>query len=87
MGVFGVPIDPGEHILSIDLRLNKGKYSPAWIVDGKVVKTFDTWYSPEELKFKFAIQTRSGGGWMGDTPVVGTPVVKYDYVEYKKYEY
>lgn len=87
MGVFGVPIDPGEHILSIDLRLNKGKYSPAWIVDGKVVKTFDTWYSPEEFKFKFAIQTRSGGGWMGDTPVVGTPVVKYDYVEYKKYEY
>ena len=87
MGVFGVPIDPGEHILSIDLRLNKGKYSPAWIVDGKVVKTFDTWYTPEEFKFKFAIQTRSGGGWMGDTPVVGTPVVKYDYVEYKKYGY
>lgn len=51
------------------------------------MKTFDTWYSPEEFKFKFAIQTRSGGGWMGDTPVVGTPVVKYDYVEYKKYEY
>lgn len=88
MGVFGVPIDPGEHVLSIDLRLNKkGKYSPAWIVDGKAVKTFDTQYTPEEFKFKFAIATRSGGGWMGDKPVVGTPVVKYDYVEYKKYEY
>jgi len=87
MGVFGVPIDPGEHVLSIDLRLSKGKYSPAWIVDGKAVKTFDTWYTPEAFQFKFALKTRSGGGWMGDTPVVGIPTVKYDYVEYKKYEY
>ena len=85
--VMGVPIDPGVHTLSIDLRLKDGKYCPAWIVDGKVVKTFDTWYTPELFQFKFKIATMSGGGWMGNVDVVGTPEVKYNSIEYKKYNY
>ena len=39
MGVYGVPIDPGKHTLTIDLRLNAdGAYWAAWIIDGEVAK-------------------------------------------------
>lgn len=89
MSVFGVPIDPGKHTLSIDLRLNNdGAYWAAWIVDGEVVKTFTTWYTPEAFKFGFSFITfADGGGWQGDKPTAGTYTAKYSNVQYKKYVY
>lgn len=88
LGVYGVPIDPGKHTLTIDLRLKSGVYTAAWIVDGEVVKTFTTWYTPELFKFGFSLMTfADGGGWQGDKPTTGTYTAKYDYVEYKKYIY
>lgn len=87
LGVYGVPIDPGKHTLTIDLRLNAGKYSASWIIDGEVVKTFDTWYTPEAFKFGFSFVTfANGGGWQGDKETLDTYTAKYNYFEYKKYE-
>lgn len=88
LGVYGVPIDPGKHTLTIDLRLKSGAYSAAWIIDGEIVKTFTTWYTPELFKFGFSFITfADGGGWQGDKPTTGTYTAKYDYIEYKKYAY
>ena len=89
MGVYGVPIDPGKHTLTIDLRLNAdGAYWAAWIIDGEVAKTFTTWYTPAQFKFGFSMMTfADGGGWQGDKPTAKTYTVKYDYIEYKKYNY
>lgn len=88
LGVYGVPIDPGKHTLTIDLRLKSGAYSAAWIIDGEIVKTFTTWYTPELFKFGFSFMTfADGGGWQGDKPTSGTHTAKYDYIEYKKYVY
>ena len=89
MGVYGVPIDPGKHTLTIDLRLNAdGAYWAAWIIDGEVAKTFTTWYTPAQFKFGFSIMTfADGGGWQGDKPTAKTYTAKYDYIEYKKYNY
>ncbi len=65
MGVYGVPIDPGKHTLTIDLRLNAdGAYWAAWIIDGEVAKTFTTWYTPEAFQFGYSFITfANGGGW------------------------
>ena len=89
MGVYGVPIDPGKHTLTIDLRLNAdGAYTAAWIIDGEVAKTFTTWYTPEQFKFGFSLMTfADGGGWQGDKPTTATYTAKYYNVEYKKYKY
>lgn len=88
LGVYGVPIDPGKHTLTIDLRLNDGMYSAAWIIDGEVVKTFDTQYTPEQFQFGYSFITfANGGGWQGDKDTQGTYTAKYDYFEYKKYIY
>ena len=69
MGVYGVPIDPGKHTLTIDLRLNAdGAYWAAWIIDGEVAKTFTTWYTSEHsLNLDYSMMTfADGGGWQGD---------------------
>ena len=88
LGVYGVPIDPGKHTLTIDLRLKDGKYCAAWIIDGDVVKTYDTWYTPEAFQFAFSFITfANGGGWQGDKDTQGTYTAKYNYFEYKKYIY
>lgn len=89
MGVYGVPIDPGKHTLTIDLRLNTdGAYWAAWIIDGEVVKTFTTWYTPEAFQFGYSFITfANGGGWQGDKETQGIYTAKYDYFEYKKYVY
>lgn len=87
MGVYGVPIDPGKHTLTIDLRLKNGAYSAAWIVDGDIVKVFDSWYTPQAYQFAFSFITfANGGGWQGNKDTQGTYTAKYDYFEYKKYE-
>ncbi|MCC8187832.1 MAG: BACON domain-containing protein [Bacteroides sp.] len=88
LGVYGVPVDPGKHTLTIDLRIKDGAYSASWIIDGDVVKTFDTWYTPEEFQFGFSFVTfANGGGWQGDRDTQDTYTASYDYFEYKKYEY
>ena len=63
-------------------------YWAAWIIDGEVAKTFTTWYTPAQFKFGFSIMTfADGGGWQGDKPTAKTYTAKYDYIEYKKYNY
>lgn len=87
MGVYSVPIDPGKHTLTIDLRLKDGMYSAAWIIDGVIVKIFDTWYTPALFQFGFSFITfANGGGWQGDKETQGVYTAKYDYFEYKEYE-
>lgn len=88
LGVYGVPIDPGKHTLTIDLRLKDGMYSAAWIIDGDIVKIYDTWYTPEAFQFGFSFITfANGGGWQGDKETQGTYTAKYDSFEYKNYIY
>lgn len=53
-----------------------------------MAKTFTTWYTPAQFKFGFSMMTfADGGGWQGDKPTAKTYTVKYDYIEYKKYNY
>ena len=75
--------------MTIDLRLNTdGAYWAAWIIDGEVVKTFTTWYTPEAFQFGYSFITfANGGGWQGDKETQGIYTAKYDYFEYKKYVY
>lgn len=87
LGVYNVPIDPGKHTFTLDLRLNADdQYYCTWIVDGEKVKSFQTWYTSAENKFNLQFSTMAnGGGWQGQTDCSSTYEIKYNYIEYKKY--
>lgn len=87
LGVFNVPIEPGKHTFTLDLRLNPDdQYYCTWIIDGEKVKTFQTWYTSAENKFNLQLSTLSnGGGWQGQTDCSTDYETKYNYIEYKKY--
>lgn len=87
MGVVNIPIDPGVHTFTIDLREKAGIYSASWIIDGDVVKSHDSRYE-YTLPLNLATATHAdGGGWQGDKPTTATYTAKYDYIEYKKYNH
>ena len=88
LGVYTYPINPGIHTLTLDLRLNsENQYEATWVVDGNKVKTYATWYSPEQYTFSLQLTTMAnGGGWQGDIETKDTYDAKYSYFEYKKYK-
>ncbi len=87
MGVFNVPIDPGTHTFTLDLRLNdEDCYYCTWIVDDTKVTTYQSDYTSAENKFNLKFSTMSdGGNWQGSTNCARTYETKYNYIEYKKY--
>ena len=88
-GEYFIPVDLGTiHTFTIDIRIKDNKYNASWLLDGDVVRSVNTRYDPALIKF--ALSTNSfanGGGWQGSVPTTKTYETKYDFIEYKKYNY
>jgi hypothetical protein len=77
-----------EYTLTLDLRVKNGKYVALWLIDGELVKSAITVYDANTVKFSLsATVMANGGAWQGDIACVKDYTAKYDYIEYKKYEY
>ena len=87
-GAMFVPLDPGKHEFVIDVRNIDGKYVAQWFLDGEFVRVVRTAYDVNKVKFGLSTNFfADGGGWQGDNPTSQTYIAKYDYIEYKKYDY
>ncbi|MDR1737960.1 MAG: hypothetical protein LBR66_03970 [Candidatus Symbiothrix sp.] len=83
------PILPNkEYTLTLDLRNKNGKYAAIWLLDGETIKTAVTFYDVNTVKFDLStVVFANGGAWQGSINCSKDYTAKYDYIEYKKYEY
>jgi hypothetical protein len=77
-----------EYTLTLDVRVKNDKYSVSWLLDGETIKTVNSFYDPNIIQFELSASTMANGGaWQGSVPCTRSYTAKYDYIEYKKYEY
>lgn len=88
LGAWNYPIDPGMHNFVLDLRLVNGCYSANWLVDGDLVKSFTTWYTPDMFNLGLSFRTfADGGGWQGSINTTQTYKSGFDSISVKLYDY
>lgn len=88
-GEYFIPVDPETiHTFTIDIRIKDNKYTASWLLDGDVVRSVNTRYDPALIKFSLSTNSfADGGAWQGTVPTTKTYEAKYDFIEYKKYNY
>jgi hypothetical protein len=87
-GTWCFPINPNqEYTMTLDLRKLNGKYAVAYMLNGEAVKIVATQH-PADTEFGLSLTAMgNGGAWQGSVACAQSYAIKFDYLEYKEYQY